>query len=90
MAARIGILVYDETIRVLKSAVQSAKLGREEELAALKRLDDRARALESHVTGPSLDVVVGGERAQSHGFGGRSVYGWEPPNEALPDGKRAG
>jgi hypothetical protein len=35
-------------------------------------------------------VVVGGKRAQSHGFGGRSVYGWEPPNEALPDGKRAG
>jgi hypothetical protein len=86
----VPIRVYDETIRVLKSAVQSAKLGREEELAALKRLDDRARALESHVTGPSLDVVVGGERAQSHGFGGRSVYGWEPPNEALPDGKRAG
>jgi hypothetical protein len=77
----VPIRVYDETIRVLKSAVQSAKLGREEELAALKRLDDRARALESHVSGPSLDALVVDERAQSHGLGGRSVYGWEPPRD---------
>ena len=39
----VPIRVYDQTIRVLKSAVQSAKLGRGEELAALKRLDDQAR-----------------------------------------------
>ena len=31
--------VYDETIGALKSAVQKAKLGREEEFAALGRLD---------------------------------------------------
>ena len=42
----VPIKVYDETIGVLKSAVQKAKLGREEELAALKRLDDQARRLE--------------------------------------------
>ena len=39
----VPLKVYDETIRVLKSAVRSAKLGREEELGALKRLDDQAR-----------------------------------------------
>ena len=39
----VPLRVYDQTIRVMKSAVQSAKLGREEELAALKRLDDQAR-----------------------------------------------
>jgi hypothetical protein len=31
--------VYDETVRVLKSAVQKAKLGQSEELAALQRLE---------------------------------------------------
>ncbi len=31
-------------LRVLKSAVQNAKLGREEELGALKRLDDAGPA----------------------------------------------
>ena len=38
----VPLRIYDQTIHVLKSAVQSAKLGREEELAALKRLDDQA------------------------------------------------
>jgi len=31
--------VYDETTRVLKNAVQKAKPGRGEELAAIRRLD---------------------------------------------------
>jgi hypothetical protein len=42
----VPIMVYDETIRVLKSAVQKAKLGQDEELAALRRLDREARRLE--------------------------------------------
>ena len=37
--------IYDETIRVMKSAVRNAKLGRDEEMQALKRLDDQARRL---------------------------------------------
>jgi len=41
----VPITVYDQTIRVLKTAVAKARLGREEELAALKRLDDQARRL---------------------------------------------
>src|SRR4051794_20111649 len=32
--------VYDRTIEVMKSAVLKAKLGQEEELAAIRRLDD--------------------------------------------------
>ena len=50
----VPIKVYDETIRVLKSAVQNAKLGRDEEMQALKRLDDQARRLERSAQGPSL------------------------------------
>jgi hypothetical protein len=38
----VPIKVYDETIKVLKSAVQKAKLGRDEELGALRRLDDQS------------------------------------------------
>ena len=40
----VPIKVYDETIRVLKSAVQKAKLGESEELAALQKLDRRIAA----------------------------------------------
>jgi hypothetical protein len=69
--------VYDETIRVLKSAVQNAKLGRDEEMQALKRLDDQSRQLERFAKGPSFDAFISGERAASPQLGGRSVFGWE-------------
>jgi hypothetical protein len=73
----VPIKVYDETIRVLKSAVQKAKLGRDEEMQALKRLDTQARQLEQSATGPPLDAFVAGERKSSSALGGRSVFGWE-------------
>jgi hypothetical protein len=73
----VPIKVYDETIRVLKSALQQAKLGRDEEMRALKRLDDQARRLERTATGPSFETFVASERDSSPLLGGRSVYGWE-------------
>jgi hypothetical protein len=84
--------VYDHTIQVLKSAVHNARLGREEELAALKRLDDQARRLERHASGLSVGDYLADERRQSHAYGGRSVFGLEPPpidQPTLPAGKRA-
>jgi hypothetical protein len=73
----VPIKVYDETIRVLKSAVQNARLGHDEEMQALKRLDDQSRRLERSAQGPSLDAFIAGERAASPDLGGRSVFGWE-------------
>jgi hypothetical protein len=73
----VPIKVYDETIRVLKSAVQKAKLGRDEEMQALKRLDDQTRRLERTASGPSFETFVALERAKSSALGGRSVFGWE-------------
>jgi len=75
----VPVRVYDETIRVLKSAVQKAKLGQQEELFALKRLDDQARQLERHAAGPTVEEHIRQERAKSHSYGGRSVFGDEPP-----------
>jgi hypothetical protein len=74
----VPIKVYDETIRVLKSAVRNAKLGREEELGALRRLDEQARNLERVATGPSLDALIAEECENSHSYGGRSIFGVEP------------
>src|SRR5205807_6015809 len=55
-----------EAIRVLKSAVSKARLGREEELGALKRLDEQARLLEHHAAGPDGEELIAqeGERSQ--------------------------
>jgi hypothetical protein len=75
----VPLKVYDETINVLKSAVQKAKLGRDEELGALKRLDEQARNLERRARGPSVEKLIAEECDLSHSFGGRSVFGWEPP-----------
>jgi hypothetical protein len=75
----VPLKVYDETINVMKSAVLKGKLGREEELQALRRLDDQSRSMERYVTGPDLKEIVAGEFRQSSTFGGRSVFGWEQP-----------
>src|SRR4051812_13717017 len=80
----VPIKVYDETIRVMKSAVQNAKLGRDEQMQALKRLDDQARKLERSAQGPSLPAFIAGERAASPDLGGRSVFGWEADLAARP------
>jgi hypothetical protein len=69
--------VYDETNGVLKTAVKKARLGREEELQAIRRLDAEARRLERVATGPSFEAFVAQERAASPTLGGRSVLGWE-------------
>jgi uncharacterized protein len=74
---QVPIKVYDETIRVLKSAVQRAKLGRDDEMQALKRLDDQARRLERTATGPSFEAHIAAESSRSASLGGRSVFGWE-------------
>ena len=75
----VPLKVYDETIKVLKSAVQKAKLDRDEELGALRRLDEQSRKLELHAKGPSVANLIAEELDGSHSYGGRSVFGWEPP-----------
>jgi hypothetical protein len=81
----VPLKVYDETINVMKSAVRKGRLGRDEELQALKRLDDQSRVLERYVTGPDLKEIVAGEFDKSSLFGGRSVFGWEPPSRSDED-----
>jgi hypothetical protein len=84
----VPLKVYDETIGVLKSAVRSAKLGREDELGALRRLDDQARQIERRASGASVETIIAEERARSHDYGGRSVFGWEQPAESAASAKR--
>jgi hypothetical protein len=70
--------VYDQTIAVLKCAVENARLGNDERLQTIRRLDDQARRLEHAAIGPGFAEVVETERQRSHGYGGRSVFGYEP------------
>ncbi|HVA11987.1 MAG TPA: DUF763 domain-containing protein [Stellaceae bacterium] len=82
----VPLRVYDQTIRVLKTAVQNAKLGREEEIGALKRLDDQARQIERRASPQLVEETIAREQSLSHSYGGRSVFGWERPPPQSPQG----
>lgn len=69
----VPIKVLDQTIRLLKAAVGRAKLGSTESLAAIKRLDIQARALESSASGPCFKAFIATLRAKSPSMGGRTV-----------------
>jgi hypothetical protein len=84
----VPLKVYDRTIDTLKRAVAKAKLGAAEELAAIRRLDEQARRLEQHAAGPSVGALFAEESARSHDYGGRSVFGDEPPPATVEE--RAG
>jgi hypothetical protein len=70
----VPLIIYDETIRVLKSAIAKSKLGSSEAFAAMKRLDDQARVLEKTATGPTLPEFIAEERRMSPAYGGRTVF----------------
>jgi hypothetical protein len=70
----VPLEVYDATLRVLKTAVQQAKLGNDERLAALRRLDAQARVLERVAKGSSFRELLAQERTASKRYGGRTVF----------------
>ena len=84
----VPLRVYDESIRVLKSAVQKARLGREEELGAVMRLDQQARQLEVWAKAPSFEAVLTEERQASSAYGGRSVFCRQRDAVVLRQGSR--
>jgi hypothetical protein len=69
----VPIKVLDQTIQLLKRAVERAKLSSTETLGAIRRLDAQARRLECTATGPGFDAFIATERMLSNTFGGRTV-----------------
>jgi uncharacterized protein len=86
----VPLKVYDSTINVLKTALRKAELGHFEELAAIRRLDEQSRRLERHASGASIEALFADERAQSHQYGGRSVFGDEAPPRHRDDAGQIG
>ena len=69
----------------MKAAVAKARLGEDERLGAIRRLDAEARRLERTASGPDLPAFIAEERRRSPEFGGRSVFGWEAAPAAARD-----
>ena len=71
----VPLRVYDQTLRVMKDAVTRAKLGQDERLAALRRLDAQARQLDAGPSPTPADLArwVEAERADGDALGARQV-----------------
>ena len=71
----VPLTVYDESIGVLRRALDAAKVGHTEKLDGFKRLDTFARAVEQGRQ-PMADVAatIAHERAISRSLGGRTVF----------------
>jgi uncharacterized protein len=82
----VPLRVYDRTLQVLRQAVDRARLGQDDRLAAIRRLDGEARRLEAAATGPSLPDHLAREREDSWRYGGRTVHGPAAPPRAAARG----
>ena len=71
---------YDESIDILKNAVNKAKLGNSDKLKAMKSLTVAAQRLEENFTPHgTVDEVIQHERNNAWKYGGRTVMGISKP-----------
>lgn len=85
----VPLAVYDATLDVMRNAVSAAKLGNEDKLSAIKRLDEQSRRVEPVVSGPGVAAYIEHNKRMSPHYRGRTVFGWarelqeEPATAAL-------
>ena len=80
----VPLKVYDETIGVLKNAVEKSKLGNSDKTQALKKLHEiSARAEKDFVPNNNFDALIQKERDESWKYGGRTVLGEAKPPKKL-------
>ncbi len=78
----VPITTYDETINILKTAVEKGKLGHTDKQQAIRQLHRLSLQLEKDFTpNHCFNELVEKERAQSYRYGGRTVCGKAKPPE---------
>ena len=76
----VPLTVYDESIGVLRRALDAARVGQAERLDAFRRLDGFTRAIEAHrAPHADVDAAIAHERAVAPQYGGRTVFDDRPP-----------
>ena len=80
----VPLKTYDESIAVLRSTLDRAKLGDADKIDGFKRLENFTRAVESRYS-PQADfgAIIEHEHAISRSLGGRSVYDDRPRKRQL-------
>ncbi len=73
---------YDETINILKTAVEKGKLGHTDKQQAIRQLHRLSLQIEKDfIPNHRFDELVEKENAQSHQYGGKTVFGKAKPPE---------
>ncbi len=76
----VPLKVYDETINILKTSIDRARMGLSEKRQAIQQLSVMAQKLEeSFVPRPFFDEVVAKERNNSYKYDGMTVLGKAQP-----------
>ena len=71
----VPLKVYDESIGVLRRALDEARLGHTEKVDGFKRLDAFTRAVEiAHSPDADVQAVIAHERERAPSYGGRTVF----------------
>jgi len=71
---------YDETIAILRTSVEKAKLGHTDKQQAIKNLSIVAAEMEKDFhPEKGIEKVIAKERAESYRYGGRTVFGKSQP-----------
>lgn len=82
----VPVNVYDETIGVLKDAVNKAKIGQSDKQEAIRKLSVLSQQVEKDfIPNARLEELIQEERDHSWQYGGRTVMG-----KAQPPGKKKG
>jgi hypothetical protein len=80
----VPLKVYDETIGVLRTSIEKAKLGMTERQKALQQLSVLAQQVEkSFAPKPFFDDVLTKEREDSYKYGGMTVMGKAKPLKSI-------
>lgn len=76
---------YDQTIDILRTAVETAKLGATDKQEAIKNLTLAAQAIEKNfMPNANFYKVIEQERRDAYKYGGRTVFGKsKPPKECI-------
>jgi uncharacterized protein len=79
----VPLKVYDESIRVLKTAVEKSKLGETDKQKAIQQLSIVSSRIEKNFEPkPFFNDIIKKEREESYKYGGMTVFGKaEPPKK---------
>jgi hypothetical protein len=76
----VPLFTYDETLRVMRQAIDKARLGNQDKQEAIKNLSKASVAAEKNfIPGDSIEPLLERERRDAWKYGGQTVFGKSQP-----------